>query len=621
MTKFNELNISEEMIRAIEEMGYEEATDIQVQSIPLIMQGKDVLGRSNTGTGKTAAFGIPCIEIVEVGTKFPQALIIVPTRELVTQVATELRKFSKYKEGVKIVPIYGGQPIDRQIQLLKRGCTIVVGTPGRIMDHLRRKTLKLTDAKMIILDEADEMLNMGFKEDIEEILKSMPEENNYQTTLFSATMPSAIMKITEKFQKDPVHIEIKSAQRTIDTVEQVYYDIPRGKKTNALRVLLYHFDPELCMIFTNTKKMVDELTQELNSRDIKAVGLHGDMKQQARDRVMEQFRSGKYPILIATDVAARGIDVDNITLVINYDIPQDNEYYIHRIGRTGRAGKKGRAVTLISGSKQKSFIRDIMRYTKTNIERESLPTSDQLKEANKAAFIAKVKEAVDSISKDSTEMANELMAEGIAIENILSALIGMNFKNETIDLGSEATDKKKASRNEDFECKKIKIDCGRDRGISPANIVCAIAEETGLTSSIIGKIDVMARFTLVDIDATHIDKVLESMQGCVIKGSEVTVVIDEGNHSSSRSSDRGSRGGDRGSRGGDRGSRGGSRGGDRGGYRGDHKPSGDRGPRGGAPRGDRSSFGKTREDARNNSYAHKSDDTRTSKPRKRQYKD
>ena len=363
MTLFNELNISSEVMKAVEEMGYENATDIQAQSIPMIMEGKDVLGRSNTGTGKTAAFGIPAIEMVEAGSKYPNAMIICPTRELVTQVATELRKFSKYKEGVKIVPIYGGQPIDSQIKLLKRGCGIVVGTPGRIMDHLRRKTLRLNDTRMVILDEADEMLNMGFKEDIEEILSSMPAENEHQTILFSATWPADILKITEQFQKNPVRVEIKSSQRTIDTVEQLYYDVPRGKKANALRVLLNHYDPDLCMIFCNTKKMVDDLCTELNKHDIKALSLHGDMKQEFRTRVMDQFRNGGASILIATDVAARGIDVDDIDLVVNFDLPQDNEYYIHRVGRTGRAGKKGLAITLVSGGKQRGGIKDIIRYT------------------------------------------------------------------------------------------------------------------------------------------------------------------------------------------------------------------------------------------------------------------
>ena len=524
MTTFNELNISSEVKRAVEEMGYENATDIQARAIPCILEGKDVLGRSNTGTGKTAAFGIPAIEMVNPGCKYPNALIICPTRELVTQVATELRKFSKYKEGIKIVPIYGGQPIERQIQLLKRGCGIVVGTPGRIMDHLNRRTLKLIDTNMVILDEADEMLNMGFKEDIEEILSMMPEDKKHQTILFSATWPQDILKITEQFQKDPVRVEIKSAQRTIDTVEQVYYEAPRGKKTNALRVLLNHYDPELCMIFCNTKKMVDELNDELNNHGIKSISLHGDMKQEFRSRVMEQFRSGNFPILIATDVAARGIDVDDIDLVINYDIPQDNEYYIHRVGRTGRAGRKGVAITLISGNKQRKALRDIIHYTKTNIVRHALPTSAQMMEANRNAFLAKVKEACDvGVTEESMEIANELMADGIALENIISALISMTYKNEVIDIEEEEKVKNYAS---EFDAITLKFNVGRTHGIKPGNIVAAISEESGISSKAIGHIDVRKEFSLVDIAAEKVDLVLTSMQRSRIRKQEVMVEID-----------------------------------------------------------------------------------------------
>ena len=524
MTTFNELPISSEIMKAVEEMGYENATDIQAQSIPCILEGKDVLGRSNTGTGKTAAFGIPAIEKVIPGNKFPNALIICPTRELVTQVATELRKFSKYKEGVKIVPIYGGQPIDRQIQLLKRGCGIVVGTPGRIMDHLNRRTLKLQDVNMIILDEADEMLNMGFKEDIEEILSMMPADNEHQTILFSATWPQAILKITEQFQKDPVRVEIKSSQRTIDTVEQIYYEAPRGKKANALRVLLNHYDPDLCMIFCNTKKMVDELCEELNKHDIKATSLHGDMKQEFRSRVMEQFRNGTSPILIATDVAARGIDVDDIDLVVNFDIPQDMEYYIHRVGRTGRAGKKGLAITLISGGKQRGAIKDVIRYTKTNITRHAMPTSAQMMEANRNAFIAKVKEACDEgITEESIEIANALMADGIALENIISALISMNYKNEVIDIEEEENVKRYAS---DFDAITLKFSVGRTHGIQPGNIVAAIIEECGMSPKAIGRIDVRPNFSLVDIAADKVDIVLNNMQRTTIRKQEVMVEID-----------------------------------------------------------------------------------------------
>ena len=389
--KFDELQLDERIIRAITEMGFEEASPIQAQAIPVAMEGRDMIGQAQTGTGKTAAFGLPLLQKVDPKVKKLQAIVLLPTRELAIQVAEEMRRFAKFMHGVKVLPIYGGQDIVKQIRSLKDGTQVIVGTPGRVMDHMRRKTVKVDHVLTVVLDEADEMLNMGFKEDIEEILSMMPEGNEHQTILFSATWPAEILRITKEFQNDPVRVEIKSAQRTIDTVEQIYYDAPRGKKANALRVLLSHYDPDLCMIFCNTKKMVDELCDELNKHNIKAISLHGDMKQEFRSRVMEQFRSGNYPILIATDVAARGIDVDDIDLVVNFDIPQDNEYYIHRVGRTGRAGKKGLAITLVSGGKQRAGIRDIIRYTKTNIVRHALPTSAQMMEANRNAFVAKVR--------------------------------------------------------------------------------------------------------------------------------------------------------------------------------------------------------------------------------------
>ncbi|MEG0265262.1 MAG: DEAD/DEAH box helicase [Erysipelotrichaceae bacterium] len=549
MSKFNELNLSPEILRAVDEMGYESATQIQSETIPLIMDGRDVLGRSNTGTGKTAAFGIPAIERIDTNNRMPQVLIICPTRELVTQVASELRKFSKYKEGVKIVPIYGGQPIDGQIRLLKRGCGIVVGTPGRIMDHLNRKTLKFTDTKMVILDEADEMLNMGFKEDIEEILKSMPADGSHQTILFSATMPAAIMKITKQFQDNPALVEIKSATRTIDTVTQLYFDIPRGKKTNSLRVLLQHYDPDLTMIFCNTKKMVDELTDELNACGLKSIGLHGDMKQSIRTRVMEQFKNGNYPILIATDVAARGIDVDNIELVVNYDIPQDNEYYIHRVGRTGRAGREGKAITLVTGRKQQDFIREIMHYTKTNIRKHVLPTNAQMMEHKRKEFMEQVKVACnDQTSREHQEITNELLSEGLAIENLVAALISLSYKPEVIDV-EEVPGKNKMDR--DFETTTLKFNIGIRDNVQPGHIVCAIAEETGLSSAVIGKIDVRTYFSLVGIASDYAQKVMDTMQNATIRGKEMEVSFDskpkrrEGGESRSRSRDdrpRGDRG-------------------------------------------------------------------------------
>ena len=355
---FNEMNLSQEILRAVDELGFSEMTEIQQQSIPLLLQGHDVVGRSNTGTGKTAAFGIPAVESITHDDKGKAVvLILCPTRELAMQAAEEIRKFAKFKEGVKVSAVYGGASMEKQIHELKRGANIIIGTPGRVMDHIRRHTLRPETLRTVILDEADEMLNMGFREDIETILSDVPEER--QTVLFSATMPPEIMAITEKYQTEPVQIKIKSAQRTVELIEQFYFEVAMGRKTDALKLLLAAYSPSSAMVFCNTKAMVDQLTEELIKSGFRAAGLHGDMKQMQRTQVMNGFKNKSTEILVATDVAARGIDVNGVDAVFNYDLPQDNEYYIHRIGRTGRAGRTGTAYTLISGRRQLFDLRSI----------------------------------------------------------------------------------------------------------------------------------------------------------------------------------------------------------------------------------------------------------------------
>ena len=522
MSILDEMNIDSSICKAIDELGYQQLTPIQEKSIPVILEGKDVLGKSQTGTGKTAAFGIPCIERVSSGKKLPQAMIIAPTRELVLQIASELRKFCKYKEGVKIIPIYGGEPINRQIQLLSRGCGIVVGTPGRILDHMRRHTLKLRECHMVILDEADEMLNMGFQEDIETILEGV--SHAHQTILFSATMPKDILQIAKRFQNQPVHIEVAAKQATIHTVEQVYYEVPRGKKSDALVVLLQHFAPNRSIIFCNTKKQVDELCESLGTHEIAALGLHGDMKQEIRTRVMNQYRSGAFSILVATDVAARGIDVDDIELVVNFDIPQDNEYYIHRVGRSGRAGKSGKAVTLITSKKQEKELASIMKMTKTNIRKCTLPTTASLIKASRNAFIKQVKEACsEGITAESMEIANRLMAEGIAIENLISALITMNYKPRIIEL--ETGEGKR--RLQDYETAVLRFDVGKKQGIQAGNLVCAIVEYCDISSDVIGRIDVRSNFSLVAVAKEYAPMIVETMMNCVIAKKRASVCLDE----------------------------------------------------------------------------------------------
>ena len=369
--------LDERILRAIDEMGFEKLSPIQEQAIPSLLAGEDIIGQAQTGTGKTAAFGIPAIQRIDPDLKKLQTLILCPTRELAIQAAEELRKIAKYMHGVKVLPVYGGQEIGKQISGLK-GVQIIVGTPGRVMDHMRRRTIKLDHVNMVVLDEADEMLNMGFREDMELILGQIPGE--HQTALFSATMPKPILDITDRFQKNAKLIRVAAKELTIPLVSQRYYKIKNSDKDAACIRLLEYYQPKLCLIFCNTKRKVDELSEVLKRQGYQAEGLHGDMSQYQRDAVMKRFRNGSTNILIATDVAARGIDVDDVEAVINYDIPQDVEYYVHRIGRTGRAGRTGRSFTLAAG-REVYKIREIERVCRTTVEERKLPSTGKVMKA------------------------------------------------------------------------------------------------------------------------------------------------------------------------------------------------------------------------------------------------
>lgn len=375
--------IDERILRGVREMGFDGFTPIQEQTIPSLLLGEDIIGQAQTGTGKTAAFGIPLLQKVDPELRKLQCVILCPTRELAIQAAEELRRIAKYLQGVKILPVYGGQEIGKQINGL-RGVQVIVGTPGRVMDHMRRHTLKLKDVKMVVLDEADEMLNMGFREDMELILGQIPGE--HQTALFSATMPKPILEITGQFQKNARLIKVAAKELTIPLVSQRFYRVKRQDKDAACIRLLEYYQPSLCLIFCNTKVKVDELTEIINAAGFNAEGLHGDMSQHQRDAVMRRFRSGSTKVLIATDVAARGIDVDNVEAVINYDIPQDIEYYVHRIGRTGRAGKTGRSFTFASAN-ELYRIREIERICHTTIEEKKLPGASKVLKAKADKYL------------------------------------------------------------------------------------------------------------------------------------------------------------------------------------------------------------------------------------------
>ena len=355
---FENMELDARLLRAVKEMGFEEASPIQTQAIPAATEGRDLIGQAQTGTGKTAAFGLPLLERIDPEVKKVQALVLLPTRELAMQVAEEFRRFAKFMHGVKILAVYGGQEMGKQIRAL-HGVNVVVGTPGRVMDHMRRHTIKTEWIHTVVLDEADEMLNMGFLEDMETILSQLPEER--QTMMFSATMPPAIVEISQRFLKEPMMVQVAKKELTVPKITQYYYQVSQENKAEVMSRLLDMYTPKLSIVFCNKKRQVDELARELQERGYLAEGLHGDLKQEQRDQVMNRFRQGRTNILVATDVAARGIDVGAVEAVFNYDIPQDDEYYVHRIGRTGRAGREGMAFSFVVG-RELYKLRDIQRY-------------------------------------------------------------------------------------------------------------------------------------------------------------------------------------------------------------------------------------------------------------------
>jgi len=366
--KFEKLQLSKLVQKALDNMGFNELSPIQAEAIPLALDGRDIIGQAQTGTGKTAAFGIPLIELLDATKRQTEALILCPTRELAVQVAGELKRLARYRKDIMIVPVYGGQSIGTQIASLKRGAHIVVGTPGRMMDHMRRRTIKLSTVTKVVLDEADEMLNMGFLDDIETILEATSA--NRQTLLFSATMPESIRRLAGKYQKNPLLVKVTGDELMVEGIEQAYIEVLQGMKLNTLCRLVDTYKFNSSLIFCNTRRRVDEIARELRTMGYQADGLHGDMAQARRDKVMSNFRRGNSSILVATDVAARGIDISRVEAVINYDVPLDDEYYVHRVGRTARMGKSGHAFTFVLPTEM-GKLRGIQAYAKTEIKRDT----------------------------------------------------------------------------------------------------------------------------------------------------------------------------------------------------------------------------------------------------------
>lgn len=525
--RFEDMNISNEICRAVLDMGFEEATPIQSQAIPVILEGKDIIGQSQTGTGKTAAFGIPLLERINPEDRRLQALILCPTRELAIQVSEEFRKLLKYKDNIRVLPIYGGQPIDRQIAALRKGTQVVIGTPGRVMDHMRRRTIKAETVQMMVLDEADEMLDMGFREDIETILVKILEE--HQTLLFSATLSPEILDITKRFQRNPEFIKIVRKELTVPNIEQYYFDVKEKTKLDALCRIIDVYDPKLAMVFCNTKKRVDDLVEMLQGRGYFAEGLHGDLKQAQRDKVMQKFRNGTIEILVATDVAARGIDVDDIDVVFNYDVPQDEEYYVHRIGRTGRAGKAGKAFTFCVG-KEIYKLRDIMRYTKTKIQQQKLPTLSDVEEMKTNIYLEKIKGIIEEghLTKY-IHLVDRLMEEDYTSIDIAAALLKDHLSDVNAD-DIDALDDINLGGTELYggegeKMVRLFINAGKKSKIRAKDIVGAIANEAGIPGKTLGEIAIFDEYTFVDVPNEFVRDILHGMKHAKIKGKRVHIEI------------------------------------------------------------------------------------------------
>ncbi|HEX9928145.1 MAG TPA: DEAD/DEAH box helicase [Pyrinomonadaceae bacterium] len=523
-SSFEQFGLSEELIKAINDVGYETPSPIQLKTIPLLLAGKDMVGQAQTGTGKTAAFALPILERLDVKNKGVQALVLTPTRELAIQVAEAFHTYSKYLGQVRALPVYGGQSISQQIRHLRNGVQIIVGTPGRVMDHMRRETIDLSNLKIVTLDEADEMLRMGFIDDIEWILSHTPETR--QTALFSATMPREIRRIAERYLNEPENVQIERKTLTVPTVQQLYINVSEAQKTDALsRLLEADSTPgEATLIFHRTKVGAAELTVKLQARGYAAEAMHGDMNQAQREALIRRLRNGQVEIVVATDVAARGLDVERIATVINYDMPSDTESYVHRIGRTGRAGREGKAVLFVT-PRQQRMKRDIEQYTKQKIEPMKLPSQADVAARRVAMFKERLLKTLTegdlelhlSLVEDLAEESGYDFAEIAAAASFIASgdkplEVAVAPEPEQMGFGTDGM-------------VRLFIGVGRNHRVGPADIVGAIANEADVPGKAIGAIDVYDRFTLVDVPAEYARQVLQGMSNTRIRNERANVRV------------------------------------------------------------------------------------------------
>lgn len=521
LLSFFELGLDEAIAKAVSELGFETPTPIQAKAIPVLITGRDFIGQAQTGTGKTAAFSLPLIQKIDASKVVPQALVLAPTRELAVQVAGGIYDLAK-NSGLRIVPVYGGQPIDRQFRTLKGGAHIVVGTPGRVLDHLRRGSLSFADVSYCVLDEADEMLALGFAEDLEAILAELPEER--QLVFFSATMPARILALTKKFLKDPIHITIKSKQRTLDTTNQTYYEVPKGKKLEALARVLDMETPGPTIVFCRTRQETNDLSENLRLRGHNTEALHGDMSQQERDRVMRRFREGQADILVATDVAARGLDIETVTHVINYDIPWDVEQYIHRIGRTGRAGRSGDAITLVSG-RERAQLHNIERMIGSTIKPARIPTAADIVARRTELFQESIREALQAGGYESHLASVQELCEEFDSTEIAAAALYMLWQSQHTAKADAAEDMAHDFEQPELGMTRIFVGMGRQDGLRPGDLVGAITNEAGLTGKAIGVIDILDRAAFVEVPSAQAENVIQALGNAKLRNRRVKVQL------------------------------------------------------------------------------------------------
>ncbi|WP_270420240.1 DEAD/DEAH box helicase [Acidaminococcus massiliensis] len=521
ITSFEDLHLDRKILAALKDMGFEEPSPIQKGAIPLALEGEDLIGQAQTGTGKTAAFGIPIIQKINEKDRHIQALVMSPTRELCIQVADEISKIGRTKR-VRVLPVYGGQPIERQIRSLKRGIQVVIGTPGRLLDHIRRGTIDLEYVNFLVLDEADEMLDMGFVDDMENIIKNVPPER--QTMLFSATMPRPILSISKKYMRAPKMVAIHKEVVTAPTIDQYYYET-RDKVDGLCRILDTTDDCKM-IIFCRTKKGVDELVIALATRGYEAEGLHGDLSQNQRDRVMKKFRSGQVDILVATDVAARGLDIDNITHVVNFDVPSDSESYVHRIGRTGRAGNTGVALTFITPREFRQ-LKLIERSIKTKILRGTLPTDASVLERQREQIVSKMQTILEQDRYQDYLPIVETLEKDYDIQDIAAAALkfmqeGAKALEEPEEEGESLPDSL-ANTGAKPGMVRLFINIGRSSRVTVRDIVQSIAIEAEIPARSIGRISIYDKFSFVEVPMEYAEKVLGVMHRNTIRGCRVNM--------------------------------------------------------------------------------------------------